>query len=152
MERIRLLCYRRFQRRIRRVAPLSGLTLIVFAWPVLIVSPVPVGAPNTDWPSFRGTNASGIAEGAPTATHWNVEKSENILWKTPIAGLGHSSPIVWGDRIFITTAISGKEKPELRVGLYGDIAPVNDDTIHRWNVICLSKKTGKTVWSKTALS
>jgi len=127
-------------------------SVIVLAWPAPRVSPAAVVGSSTDWPSFRGVNASGIAEGAPTPTHWNVEKNENILWKTPIPGLGHSSPIISGNRIFITTAISGKEKPELRVGLYGDIAPVNDDSVHKWNVICLDKKTGKTVWSKTALA
>src|SRR5438034_1382690 len=48
-----------------------------------------------NWPGFRGTYATGIAEGYPTPTTWNVEKKENLLWKTAIPGLGHSSPIVW---------------------------------------------------------
>src|ERR1700722_5819199 len=60
----------------------------------------------TNWPQFRGQNANGIAAGAATPTIWNVEKSENVLWKTPIPGLGHSSPIIWGSRLFITTAVN----------------------------------------------
>lgn len=103
-----------------------------------------------DWPSFRGPNASGIAEGYATPTAWNVEKNENVAWKTPLPGLGHGSPVIWGDKLFVSTAISGKENAELRVGLYGDIAPVNDDTEHQWKVYCLDRKTGKILWEKTA--
>jgi hypothetical protein len=60
--------------------------------------------------------------------------------------------VVWGDRLFLTTAISGKEKAELRVGLYGDIAPVQDDTVHQWKVLCFDKRTGKLLWERTAHS
>jgi outer membrane protein assembly factor BamB len=104
----------------------------------------------TDWPSFRGGNASGIAEGFKTPTSWNVDEKKNILWKTSLSGLGHSSPIVWGNRVFVTTAISGKEKPELKVGLYGNIDPVIDDTPHKFKVYCLDKKSGKILWEQTA--
>jgi outer membrane protein assembly factor BamB len=103
-----------------------------------------------DWPSFRGINASGIAEGFQTPTLWNVEEKKNVAWKTPIPGLGHSSPIVWGNRVFVTTAISGQEKPELKVGLYGDIASVQDNTPHNFKVYCLDKKSGKILWEQTA--
>jgi outer membrane protein assembly factor BamB len=104
---------------------------------------------DANWPSFRGPNASGIAEGYPLPTAWDAAASQNILWKTPIPGLGHSSPIIWGNRIYLSTAISGQEKPELKVGLYGDIASVKDDTPHRWIVYCLDKQSGKVVWEKT---
>ena len=56
-----------------------------------------------DWPQFRGPNASGLGEGSPPTT-WNVETGENVRWKTDIAGLAHSSPIVWGERVFVATA------------------------------------------------
>jgi outer membrane protein assembly factor BamB len=104
----------------------------------------------TNWPSFRGSSARGIADGYATSTTWNAEESKHVRWKTPIPGLGHSSPIVWGDRVFVTSAISGKEKDELKVGLYGNIDSVNDDTVHQWKVYCLDKKTGKILWEKTA--
>jgi hypothetical protein len=68
---------------------------------------------DTNWPSFRGPQASGVANGFPAPKVWNVEAKQNVLWKTPIPGLGHSSPIVWNDRIFVTTAITGKDKAEL---------------------------------------
>lgn len=121
----------------------------VLLWGV-IVSTSAGGAPDTSWPSFRGRNAGGVAEGYTTPLSWDVEKSKNVAWKTPIPGLGHGSPIVWADRVFVTTAISGKSKDELKVGLYGDIAPVNDDSRHAWKLYCLDKRTGKIIWEKTA--
>jgi len=110
----------------------------------------PPGGADENWPSFRGPNASGIAEGHPLPSSWSVESGEGILWSTPLPGLGHSSPVVWGNRIFLTTAISGKADPELRVGLYGNIASVEDDTEHRFVVMALDRKTGKIVWETTA--
>ncbi len=103
-----------------------------------------------NWPSFRGPYASGVSDGFAVPTNWDAESSRNILWKTEIPGLGHSSPVIWGDRIFITTAISGIESPELKVGLYGNIQPVEDDTIHKFMVYCLDKKTGKILWEQLA--
>jgi len=105
---------------------------------------------DTNWPSFRGLNARGFSDGRPTPVTWNVESKNNIEWKTAIPGLAHSSPIIWGDRIFITTANSEKENPELKTGLYGSINPVEDDSVHQWKVYCLDKKTGKILWEKTA--
>ena len=104
----------------------------------------------TNWPSFRGLNASGISEGYTTPLNWNVESTDNIEWKTAIPGLAHSSPIIWGDRVFITTAISGTENPELQTELEGNINSVEDETIHQWEVYCLDKNTGEILWEKTA--
>lgn len=104
----------------------------------------------TNWPSFRGPGAGGVAEGFATPTTWNVEQNKNIRWKAALPGLGHSSPVVWGDRVFVTTARSGKTNPELKTGLYGDIAPVQDDTVHQWKVYCLDKKTGRVLWNRVA--
>lgn len=104
-----------------------------------------------NWPGFRGTMASGVADGAKIPTTWNVSTGENVQWKTPIPGLGLSSPIVWGDRIFVTTAISTDEKGDkLKVGLYGDPAPVYEKKTSEctWHVLCLDKKSGKVLWNK----
>src|SRR5262245_30633908 len=78
------------------------------------------------WPAFRGHFASGVADGENPPLTWDAEKGINIRWKTPIPGLGHSCPIVWGDRLFVTTAISGDAKAGLRPGHYGDPDSVND--------------------------
>ena len=74
----------------------------------------------TNWPSFRGVNACGLALAETTPTSWDVEKSANVRWKVPIAGLGHSSPVIWGDRLFLTTAVNQHGEAALKVGLYGD--------------------------------
>lgn len=108
--------------------------------------------PSANWPSFRGPNASGIAEGFPTPTTWDAEKGANVVWKTPIPGLGHASPIVWGDRLFITSAINGTRKAPLKIGLYGDGDSAEDDEAQQWKVYCLNKKTGKILWERTARS
>jgi outer membrane protein assembly factor BamB len=103
-----------------------------------------------NWPSFRGVAASGVAEGQMPPTTWDVEKGINILWKTPIPGLAHSSPIIWGDRVFLTTAVSSDPKTQFKPGLYGEGTSASDVTPHRWVVYCLDKRSGKTLWDRTA--
>lgn len=108
-----------------------------------------VRAGDTNWPSFRGPSASGIAEGHPLPSRWDVPKNENVRWKTAIPGLGLSSPVIWGDRVFITTAV-GERDDKLKVGLYGDIQPIKDDSPLSWRVICLNRKTGAIEWDAEA--
>lgn len=103
-----------------------------------------------NWPQFRGPGAAGIATGFDTAKKWDVSTGKGIKWKTPIPGLGLSSPIIWGDRIFLTTAVRAKGDQPLKVGLYGDIQPVKDDSEFSWQVLCLDKKTGQILWTQTA--
>jgi outer membrane protein assembly factor BamB len=106
--------------------------------------------PGVDWPQFRGIRATGIADGFAVPAAWSVADGRNVAWKTPIPGLGHSSPVVWGDQVFITTSVSGQKDAGLKVGLYGDIAPVQDDTPHEWRVYALDKKTGAVKWQQIA--
>ena len=80
-----------------------------------------------NWPQFRGPSASGVVEGQTAAVTWNAEKSENLRWKTKLPGLAHSSPVVWGNKVFVTTAVTTAAKDETRYGLFGDVAPVKDD-------------------------
>jgi outer membrane protein assembly factor BamB len=103
-----------------------------------------------NWPSFRGAGASGVADGQHPPTTFDAAKSVNLRWKTPIPGLGHSSPIVWGKRVFVTTAVSAEAKPETRFGSYGDVAPVKNTAKHTWKVYCLDKTTGKILWERVA--
>jgi outer membrane protein assembly factor BamB len=105
--------------------------------------------PGVDWPQFRGIRASGIAEGFPLPTAWDVAGKREIAWKTAIPGLGLSSPVVWGELLCVTTAISGNKDLGLRVGLYGDVKPVTDDSEHEWRLYCLDKKTGAERWQQT---
>ncbi len=108
------------------------------------------GALTKYWPSFRGVNASGVAQSSDAPVRWNAEKSENIKWKTAMPGLSHASPIVWGDRVFITTAIGSDTSSKLRVGLYGDVVPDKDVSQHTWKIFCLDKKSGKILWERIA--
>ena len=105
--------------------------------------------PGVDWPQFRGVRASGVADGFGAPVRWNAETGENILWSASIPGLGHSSPILWGDLVCVTTADSG-QADKLKVGLYGDIEPVANETAQRWEVRCLDKTTGAERWSALA--
>lgn len=102
------------------------------------------------WPSFRGTQASGIAEGQNLPDTWNAKAGENILWRTPLPGLAHSSPVVWGDRIFVTSAVSSDPKATFRPGLYGDGDASQDRSRHRWTIYALDKKSGKILWERVA--
>jgi outer membrane protein assembly factor BamB len=127
----------------------SHVRLTPFLLTILVFSTAAQKQSDTNWPSFRGPNASGVAEGYPLPVVWESSESRNIRWKTPIPGLGLSSPIVWGNHIFLSTAISNSESSGLRTGLYGDIRSVQDDSSHRWIVYCLDKRSGKIVWEKT---
>jgi outer membrane protein assembly factor BamB len=105
--------------------------------------------PGADWPSYRGINGAGIGDGASLPSTWNVPQKQGLQWRTPIAGLGHSSPMIWGNRVCVTTAISGRADAGLRIGLYGDVASVQDETPHTWKLMCADKATGKIAWEQT---
>jgi outer membrane protein assembly factor BamB len=128
-----------------------GLITIVLAGAVtsLPLAAATAPKPGVDWPQFRGISAQGIAEGYATPVEWNVAENKNILWKVSLPGLGLSSPVVWGNLLCVTTAISGKKDAGIKAGLYGNIEPVQDDTSHEWRVACLDKKTGSIVWQQT---
>jgi len=102
------------------------------------------------WPSFRGPHASGIAEGQNLPDEWNPKTGNNILWRTEIPGLAHSSPVVWGNTVFVTSAISSDPKANFRPGLYGDGDASKDRTVHRWVVYAIDKVTGKISWERVA--
>jgi outer membrane protein assembly factor BamB len=102
-----------------------------------------------NWPSFRGPNATGVSNATNLATAWDAEKSQNVKWKTAIPGLSHASPIVWGDRIFITTTITSQ--PNLKFDPKSDAIDHRADLVnHSYRVLCLDKATGKILWERTA--
>ncbi len=102
------------------------------------------------WPGFRGPFARGYINNSETISKWNIKTGENILWQIQIPGLGHSSPVIWEDKIFITTAISGSGEDYLKVGLYGDGDAVEDESEHEFKIFCLNKNTGEIIWEKLA--
>lgn len=107
-------------------------------------------ASHGSWPSFRGREATGIGDGQHLPDTWNVETGENILWRTVIPGLAHSSPIVWGDRIYVTTAISQDPKATFKPGLYGDGDASTDRSSQRWVLLAIDKRTGRIAWERVA--
>ncbi len=103
------------------------------------------------WPSFRGTTAAGVADGQALPDTWNVERGENIRWKVAIPGLAHSSPVVWGDTVFVATAVTSAGDASFKPGLYGAGDPADDRSRHQWKIIALDKKTGAVRWDRVAV-
>jgi outer membrane protein assembly factor BamB len=120
----------------------SSLVASVFC---LLVASVSAAAAN--WPQYRGPNASGVDDSTALPTTWSVASGENIRWQTPIPGLAHSSPVVWGDRVYVATAVSIAGRAELKVGLYGNIDAAKDNESHQWRLLALDKATGKVLWN-----
>ncbi|WP_167604685.1 PQQ-binding-like beta-propeller repeat protein [Maribellus sediminis] len=106
--------------------------------------------PQRQWSMYRGTYASGILDEANLPQNWDIETGENVAWVTEIPGLGHSCPIVWGDNVFVTTAVSQVDSGAIKTGIYGSIGSVPDTSVHQWKVYCLDKKSGKMNWEQTA--
>jgi outer membrane protein assembly factor BamB len=115
---------------------------------VLLVLIAPAWA--AEWPSFRGPNAAGVADGQKLPDRWDATTGANIKWKTEIPGLAHSSPVLWGDRVFVTTAISSLGNATFKPGLYGEGTASEDQSKHQWQVIALDRNSGKILWKRTA--
>ena len=100
--------------------------------------------------AVRGAGASGVADGQNLPDKWDAASGDGILWRTPIPGLAHSSPVVWGDRIFVTSAVSSRGNATFKPGLYGDGDASEDRSRHKWMIYALDKRTGKIVWERAA--
>lgn len=106
-----------------------------------------VAETDSNWPQFRGPGARGISEGTALPVQWTVE--ENVAWKTDIPGRGWSSPIVWGNQIFLTTVVNTGESEEPKKGLYmGGNRLEAPESVHQWQVYCLDLESGAVLWQK----
>lgn len=114
---------------------------------ITLLSLLNAGA-NTDWPQFRGPQSMGVAEDPSLPDSWST--SQNVLWKTDLPGSGWSSPVVWGDSIFVTSVVTEGETEKPRKGLYFGGERKAPDTTHRWMVYCIDFKTGKIRWEREA--
>jgi len=104
-------------------------------------------AGEADWPQFRGPGARGVAPDAARTDTWSA--TEHIGWVREIAGRGWSSPIVSGDRVFLTTAVSFGEVEEAKKGLYfGGERKDRPSAEHVWLVVCLDLNSGEILWEK----
>lgn len=112
--------------------------LCLGAWP---------GRAQEHWPGFRGRGARGIGESTRLPTIWGP--GTNVAWKVPIPGRGWSSPIVWGNRVFVTTAVSDGEVEAPKKGLYfGGDRPEPPPHRHRWQAMGLDAASGKVLWTR----
>ena len=113
-------------------------------------------ATGMNWPQWRGPASNGISVEKNLPSEWSATK--NIKWKVPVEGRGHSSPIVWGNRVFLTTDIEGEVIPNVeqpqRKEIYGESGKhpdgVGADRKHTLKVICYNRNTGKLLWERTA--
>lgn len=106
--------------------------------------------PARQWSMYRGNYASGVLDNANLPEKWDGETNQNIAWKTVIPGTGHSCPVVWGNNIFVTTAVSELDKGDIKTGIYGSIGSVQDSSVHEWNVYCVDKHSGMIKWEQNA--
>ncbi|MFP6893002.1 MAG: PQQ-binding-like beta-propeller repeat protein [Opitutales bacterium] len=114
------------------------------------ISPGQAEDDNINWPSFRGTHAAGVSEGPALPEKFDGRTGKGLTFKVEIPGLAHSSPIVWSNLLFLTTAISSETDASFKPGLYGAGEASKDRTIHEWLIMCYDKRTGKLLWKKTA--
>lgn len=109
-----------------------------------------IAAGQDDWPRFRGADASGVvADDERLPDEWDQQK--NVQWKVEIPGRGWGSPIVWGDRVFVSAVHSDDEYEEPKAGLYLGLGRGEPpDTAHHWMVYCLDLHSGKLLWRHEA--
>jgi outer membrane protein assembly factor BamB len=130
--------------RIARVSP------VVAIGGAALVCALLQAAPDGEWPGFRGPSASGVADGQNLPVTWSGVGGENIRWKVQVPGLAHSSPIIWGDRLYVTSAVSSKPDATFKPGLYGEGTASEDRTEQRWVVMAFDRASGKKIWESTA--
>jgi len=116
----------------------------------VVVLMVPAAGVATEhWPQFRGPGSTGVVEDPRLPDTWSA--TENVAWKTPVPGLGWSSPIVWGERIFLTSVVKQGDTEAPRKGLYfgGERYDLSKEE-HRWMIYALDFRTGRIVWEREA--
>lgn len=137
---------------------MKGRLFLACTLSALIGSVLPAAEPDDNWAQWRGPDGLGVSAAASYPDEWSTEK--NIAWKTPVPGRGHSSPIVWGDRIFLTTSVEGgpapaSHKPPVHPDFKhqpGYLHPdsVGSDVLNTLKVLAFDARTGRQVWERTA--
>ena len=126
-------------------------TRIIITLFICLASPSPShasAAGDANWPQFRGSDAAGVSANANLPDTWSA--TENVAWKTDLPGRSWSSPIVLGDRVFLTAVVNVGESEPPKKGLYlGGDRPLPPKSDHLWKVLCLDLITGKVQWEKT---
>ena len=129
----------------------AGAARRIVHTPGPVTGALPAAAGVGHWPSFRGREASGVADGQNLPERWNPATGENILWKTSIPGLSHSSPIVWGDVIFVTSAISSRQGCDVQTRALWRRRCIRGSLGASLDAVRRSiRRTGKIRWERTA--
>jgi outer membrane protein assembly factor BamB len=133
-----------------------NITLVFGLLTVFAFSSVTL-AKSSNWPQWRGPDGQGVSTETGLPNEWSGTK--NVKWKTPLEGRGHSSPIVWGKKIFLTTALDGETIPGRTPGVTHKMPDGSDfvhpDAVganlkHTFKVVCLDRETGKILWERVA--
>ncbi|MCY4658461.1 MAG: PQQ-binding-like beta-propeller repeat protein [Acidobacteria bacterium] len=132
------------------------LRLIAAATVAAVLASQAASAASDNWPQFRGPDGTAVIADDPALPEsWSA--TENVAWRTPIPGLGWSSPIVWGDRVFVTTVVADEDYEGPRTGLYlpaggADTPPDPPPGTHHWLLLCFDLGSGELLWQRTAHS
>jgi outer membrane protein assembly factor BamB len=102
-----------------------------------------------NWRGWRGPDGSGVDTSVACVTSWSMADSRNVLWKAAVPGMAHASPIVWNDRVYVSTAVK-PGKVELKIGMYGAGDSADEKVSHDWRLLAFEKSTGKQVWDTLA--
>lgn len=139
----------------KRYSPTSATLYLSSLLSIIAFASTAFADPN--WPQWRGPDGQGVSVETGLPTEWSGTK--NVKWKTPIEGRGHSSPIVWNKKIFLTTALDGKPIPGRTAGVTHRLSDGTDfvhpdavgaDLTHTFKVVCIDRKSGKILWERIA--
>jgi outer membrane protein assembly factor BamB len=116
---------------------------------VLAQAPAASGDDAANWPQFRGPKSDGVAEAGQLPITWDT--SHNVRWRVETVGRGWSSPVVWENRVFLTTVVRIGDSEDPKRGLYfGGDRPDPPEDVHQWRVVCLDLESGATLWDYLA--
>ncbi|MBL9124734.1 MAG: PQQ-binding-like beta-propeller repeat protein [Planctomycetaceae bacterium] len=124
----------------------SGRYFACLIW-VAFQALAPSADAQSNWPQFRGAQSLGTSDDARLPERWTA--TENVRWKQDIPGSGWSSPVVWGNRVFVTTVVNRGTTEKPKKGLYlGGERPEPPKEVHEWRVVCLDLNDGQVLWNR----
>jgi outer membrane protein assembly factor BamB len=124
---------------------MNHAVLMIVATLLAGLSPLVTLASDAFWPQFLGPGARALSTNANLPDRWSA--TENVAWKTQIPGRGRSSPIAWGNRVFLTTVLDAEEPgaPKMGPDMSGRL-PASSEL--QWMVLCLDLLSGKVLWER----